>query len=256
MRERAIRRIRASIEAGFPRLQMVLIVAVAGAVAFVSSALALHAGLASMPLRYLLACALGYGAFLLGIRLWLAWQRDRFDPVTDLLDAPLSGAGSGTPMPGGSTGGGGGSFAGGGASGSWAQPAAGGPAPMDCATPASSASSLGEVGASAASGIDADELVFVLIALAALLGGVVAVAYVVYLAPILLAEVAMDAALMAAVYRRLRRRERGHWVRGVLRRTWIPALALAGFMAAAGAALQHAAPEARSVGAALRAIAE
>jgi hypothetical protein len=69
----------------------------------------------------------------------------------------------------------------------------------------------------------------------------------------LLAAVAVDAAIVSLVYRRVRRHEqRGHWVHGLVRRTWLPAAGIAGCAAALGWVLQHAVPEARSIGGALR----
>jgi hypothetical protein len=66
--------------------------------------------------------------------------------------------------------------------------------------------------------------------------------------------VALDAALISTMYRRLRCDEVQHWTSAVVRRTWLPAAALLLFMAALGFALQHLAPNARSIGAAVRAI--
>jgi hypothetical protein len=87
-------------------------------------------------------------------------------------------------------------------------------------------------------------------------GALIAVGFVVYSAPILLAEVALDAAVVAPIYRRLRREEAGHWAGAVLRHTWMPALVVILFVAAAGFALQQAAPEARSIGGVWRALSD
>jgi hypothetical protein len=66
--------------------------------------------------------------------------------------------------------------------------------------------------------------------------------------------VLLDAAVAGAVYRRARRRSRAHWLRGVVRRTWLPALALCAFVAAGGFAVQQVMPEARSLGDVIRAL--
>ena len=56
--------------------------------------------------------------------------------------------------------------------------------------------------------IDLDDgFIFIVIAILAALGGVLCVGYVIYIAPMLLAEVALDAALVSAAYRRLRKED-------------------------------------------------
>jgi hypothetical protein len=111
-----------------------------------------------------------------------------------------------------------------------------------------------DVAEAAGGSLDADELWLAVLALALALGGLCAAAYVIYTAPLLLAELALDAALVSAVYRRVRRRDARHWSRGVLRRTWLPALLLVASFWLVGLALSSAAPEARSVGEALAAL--
>jgi hypothetical protein len=102
--------------------------------------------------------------------------------------------------------------------------------------------------------LDLDELVWVIVAIVALFGGLICVFYVVYIAPLLLAEVALDAALVSVVYRRLRHEDTGHWAGAVVGRTWLPAIGLLVFMAILGFALQQIVPEARSIGAVIRAL--
>jgi hypothetical protein len=82
----------------------------------------------------------------------------------------------------------------------------------------------------------------------------VCIGYVIYIAPLLLAEVALDAALVSAAYRRLRKEDVGHWTGAVFRRTWVPAVILVTFMFVAGYAAQRIAPEARSIGGVIRAL--
>jgi hypothetical protein len=100
--------------------------------------------------------------------------------------------------------------------------------------------------------VDLEEGWFVALAIACALIGLVALAYVVYIAPMLLAEVAVDAALVSAVYRRLRRGDIRWWAASVFRRTWLAAVALVIFMGIAGFALQQIAPDARSIGGVVR----
>jgi hypothetical protein len=77
---------------------------------------------------------------------------------------------------------------------------------------------------------------------------ILAVASVVYAAPVLLAEVALDAALVGTVYRRLRAEERRHWATTALRQTWVSAVVLTIFMALLGVALGRLAPGSLSIG--------
>ena len=96
--------------------------------------------------------------------------------------------------------------------------------------------------------LDLDEGVWLVVAGVLVCGGAMAVGYVIYIAPALLAEVTLDAALVTAVYRRLRPHDVQHWSLGVVRRTWLPALIVALCLAGAGYALHRVAPEARSIG--------
>jgi hypothetical protein len=226
-----------------PRLELFLIVSLAGAAAFVTSVGGLRLGLESMAWRYPLAVAAGYGTFLLLIRIWIAWQRrrltahgalDALDVASDLwLERPDASGIARDEVPlfeaGRSGGGGGGSSF---ESQAWVTP------------------SRTAAGRSSGGGIDLDwdELWPLAVAIACVIGGAVAIAAVMYTAPVLLAEVALDAAIMSAVYRRLRREDASHWVMTVVRKTWLPALTLVLLGAIAGYALQQIAPEARSIG--------
>lgn len=239
----------------FPRVTISVIVALAGGVAFLFSALTLSAGLHSMALRYGLAALVGYLAFAALIRAWIAWQRGRLEPDLDLpLEIPLPSARSGgsagpSLFTGGRSGGGGASL-------SWSgdQPAA---VAMPVIAPPRPAggSAIEAAGSGASKVFDADDLWPVILAAVLALGAVVAVGFVVVSAPTLLAEVALDAGLMSTVYRRLRQQDAGHWAGAVFRRTWLPALAVILLTAGAGYALQLAAPEARSIGGVIRSIA-
>jgi hypothetical protein len=105
-------------------------------------------------------------------------------------------------------------------------------------------------------GLDVDELWPVLIAAACALGGVVAIGYVVYSAPLLLGELALDAAIVSGLYRRLRKKEPSHWAVTTVKHTWLPAMVLVLFAAIGGFALQRIAPDARSIGGVVRALSE
>jgi hypothetical protein len=239
---------------GFPRLQVLLFVGVAGAAAFAVSAVTLRIGLDHMGLRYGLASVGGYLAFLVMIRLWIAWQRGRWEPdvldvvdTSDLIDAAASsvsdslvGRAAPAVLRGGRSGGGGASAV--------------FDSPASAATPARAVSAPAKSGAWSLN-LDADEAWPVVLAIGCAALGLVAIFYTIWLAPVLLAEVAVDAAIVTALYRKLRREDAGTWIGATLRRTWVPALAVVILMMAAGTALQYAVPEARSIGGVVRTLA-
>ena len=82
----------------------------------------------------------------------------------------------------------------------------------------------------------------------------IAIGYVIWIAPALLAEVLVDATIVSAVARSVTRVERRDWTATVLRRTWLPATALILAVVVAGYALQRVAPDARSIGPAVQTI--
>jgi hypothetical protein len=225
----------AEVSAGFvaqryPRLIVSLILALAGLAAFAASAGTLRLGVEAMWLRYLVATVAGYAAFLLLLRVWIAFHREgwNLDLVPDF--------GGGVAPSGGELGGvapsqagfSGGLSGGGGATSNWG----GG----------SSASKAFDAG------VDVDDAWPVVLAAVLALGAVIAMVYVVYAAPALLAEVALDAALVTGIYRRVRKQDLRHWLYSAVRSTVIPAVIVAVCMALAGAALQWAAPTALSIG--------
>jgi hypothetical protein len=134
--------------------------------------------------------------------------------------------------------GGGGDFGGGGSSGSWGSSASSAPAP----------SSGGSFLNGSGFDLDLQEGFLIVLALLALFGGLLASLYVVYIAPGLLAEILIDGALIAGLYKRVKQLEQRNWLRTAVRRTLLPAVLAVIFFTGAGAALQNAAPEARSMG--------
>jgi hypothetical protein len=220
------------------RVQLLLLLTLAGVVAFLSSFLSLVLGMGSMALRYPLAVACGYAAFVLLIRGWIAWQRHgmtardalELDPgIADGSIAPrASGHSDALSFAGGRSGGAG-------SGGSW-----------------STGSSSASPGIDAAT--DVDDLWPVVVAAACVLGGLLAMGYVVYGAPVLLAEVAVDAAIVSGAYRSLRKREPSYWAMTVLRHTAIPAMILVACAALGGFAAEQIAPDARSIGGVIRAL--
>ena len=221
---------------GYPRFQMALIVALTGGVGFCATVVMLKAGLHSMVLRYPLALVLAYLFFLFLIWLWL---RTTASDWTDGLAAPdlpngcSSSEGEAVSFQSGE----GGNFGGGGSSGSFDLPSSG----------SSSGGGSGSLDAVDFE-VPGDDLAIPLIAIAAVIGLALASLYVVYLAPVLLAEVLVDGAISYALYRHLRHQERRHWLRGVVRHTAWPFVATAVFLAGMGWGMAVYAPEAKSIG--------
>jgi hypothetical protein len=286
-RRRAVQRIRARLaKRRSPRLQMLMLLLLTGAVGFGAAVALLSLGVERMAVRYPLAVLIAYGAFLLFLRLWLRSMlrrrrhRDR-DPDfdVDVLDIGVGGGRSG----GGSGGGprfGGGSGGGGGAGGSWSGapetvPApAMAPAPMPLSASGSGAPAQlasaggGRGGGGGKSGgwlpdVDLGDLgdlddsvgclVVALIALA-VLAVLAAAGYALAVAPVLLAELVVDGIVIGGLYRAARRIDEGEWLQTALRRTWIPALLLALLLGAVGWGIQRELPWARSLGDVWRAI--
>jgi hypothetical protein len=157
-----------------------------------------------MMLRYPLTVIVGYVTFLVFIRGWIAWHRrgrksESGSTVGDLVNSidvgdlslPSRSAAQPSFFAGGRSGGGGGGNR-------WS------------GLVSSSRSSGG--GSSGGSGLslDVDEMWPVVLALACALGGLLAIFYVIYTAPVLLAEVALDAAIVSTLYQRLAKHEMSH----------------------------------------------
>jgi hypothetical protein len=91
------------------------------------------------------------------------------------------------------------------------------------------------------------------LALALLVAALVAVLlfatfYIVYLAPALFAELLVDGALSASLYRHMRGLQTRHWLESALRRTALPFIVTAVGLALIGYALHGYAPEAHTLG--------
>ena len=241
----------------FPRLIMTAMVSVAGGMAFLCSAAMLWAGVDSMAVRYGLAAAAGYLAFGLVLRAWMGWRRSWLDDVVDLPTPDLDFSSSHGGSSGSSTSFfSGGRSGGGGASESFAPEPYTPPVEDDSvpALPVLGSSEKGDGVLSTVADADDGRIWLVVLALALAVGALVAVAFVVYSAPILLTEVAIDAGIMSGVYRNVRRHDDGNWVGAVWRRTWIPAVVVIVCVSVAGYVLQLAVPDARSIGGVIRAV--
>lgn len=251
-RERIIRLVKRRLQRkGRPRLLVSLILLVTGVAGFLVSFLLLHSGMTRMWLRYPLAIIFAYCVFLLLLRLWLSFMRPGDDgPDLDFVDLPSMEVN--LPNSPGSSGGfgfsgGGGDAGGGGAGGSWGQ----GLLSSSSSSASSGGSASGGGGSSSGGGgggLDLDEGCLIVVAIAAIAGALIAILYVVYVAPALLAEILVDGVLVAGLYRKLKGIEQRHWLRAAVRKTILPALIAALLFSLAGYALQRAAPKARSIG--------
>jgi hypothetical protein len=230
-RPRLLQRLQQHLERHtWPRAQMALLVALTGAAGLLASFLLLQAGLQTMWLRYPLALGAAYLVFLALLWLWLRTSAlDHIDAPGGLGDPGFAPDGVSLPTP---VSGGGGDFAGGGASASFDAPGTG-------------TSSLGDgLGAVA----DADDFAIPLVVVMLAVGLALSSLYVVHAAPALFAELLLDGALAATLYRRLRGLESRHWIETAVRRTAGPFLLTALFLVLCGAAMQWYAPHAHSLG--------
>lgn len=252
-RQRAIELVRRRLASGGrPRLLVSCLLALTGGAGFLVSSALLQLGVTKMSVRYPLAVLLAYAVFLLLLRLWLAFQRrkteSRSSPLDWLPDTGIphpsdfgvSVAGDAAKA----TFGGAGDFAGGGAGGSWT----GGTASLSNNLSGGS-SVLDRVPDVGIFDLDLDDGCFwIVIPLVAVVGVVVAMFYVVYVAPVFLAEIMVDALLVAGLYKRLQGIEPRHWLRSAVRRTLLPVMLATALFIAAGYLMERIAPEAHSIG--------
>ncbi len=249
-RERIIRLVKSRLSRkGRPRLLVSLILLVTGIAGFLVSFLLLRSGMTRMWLRYPLAILFAYCVFLLLLRLWLFLQRPRIPDIddinTDLPSIDINLPGSPNYSEGFQFSGGGGDAGGAGAGGSWGQGLFSSSSPSSSGSGGSSSASSGSGGGG---GLDLDEGFFIIVAIVAIAGALIAILYVVYVAPALLAEILVDGVLVAGLYRKLKGVEQRHWLRAAVRQTILPALIAAMLFSVAGYALQRAAPKAHSIG--------
>jgi hypothetical protein len=238
---------------GYPRLQMSLLVVLTGGAGLLASFLLLHsAGVGAMHLRYPAAVGCAYLAFL--FLLWI-WLRSRADDYLDgTIDIPdLSGMGSPGVDVQPDFGGAGGDFGGGGASGNFVVDDSL-PSPSLSIGDGGAADGLGEAVGEVVGGADEGAIPLAVALLVAALVAVLLFAtfYIVYLAPALFAELLVDGALSASLYRRMRGLQTRHWLESALRRTAVPFAVTAAGLALIGYALHAYAPEAHTLGEVLR----
>jgi hypothetical protein len=248
------------VRGGWPRLLVSFLLALTGAAGFLVSTVLLHLGVTQMSVRYPLAVLLAYCVFLLLLRLWLALRRkaesdsdtlsDIGDGLPHVFDPGVFAGGDATAA----TFGGGADFGGAGAGGSWSGDVSGSmpggvPGGVSGHNLSGGASVFDYVPDVPDVDLDLDEGCFwIIIPVAAIVGVVIAMFYVVYIAPVFLAEILVDALLLAGLYKRLKGVEPRHWLRSAVRRTLLPALIATALFIAAGYLMERVAPEARSIG--------
>lgn len=222
----------------WPRVQIMLILGLTGMAAFLTSAVLLRVGVTQMVVRYPIAIAAAYGVFIMLIGLWLWLQSNDSDMLdfaselpanTDFVgDGQISASGSGVNLAG-------------------------------MSTPPVSEGTGGRGGGGAhfdiaGVDVDMDDFIWVVLALIVLVAGLLAIFYIVYIAPILLTEVLVDGLLAAGLYKTVKGVDegRGNWMTTVLRKTSIPAILALIFFSIAGFAVQKIEPDASSIGEAWR----
>ncbi len=233
----------------YPRLQMSMMVLGTALAGMLASWVLMNLGVIHMGWRYGCSVICSYIAFLGLLRIWLHFEGRRIqvdmgvdvEDVVDLVDEA-----SDIELP---------SFRGGGGSGgssfqSSPQAPMLLPQPMQAQPVASGGGGgSGSGGGSFDFSLDGDEAVVVILVAAALAAALLAAFWVIYQAPTILADVALNGALSAGLYKRLKKvDEGGSWVYSAFKRTALPFVVVGILFAVAGHYMQAYAPEARSVG--------
>lgn len=215
-RQAEINRLRSQLElTGWPRLQMFLIVSITGGAGFLAAYWLLYFGATSMALRYPVALVIAYLMFLFLLWLWIRTTAD------DYVDGP--------------------DFSG-------IFPSRDRSSSANCSDNADGSADDGAVSEAFGSVSQADEFAIPLLVLIVLGALFLSSLWVVYSAPILFAELLIDGALSASLYRRLRGLDTQHWLETAVRRTIWPFLITALVLGVAGKGMQLYAPGAKSVG--------
>lgn len=213
-----------------PKFQMSLILLFTGLAGFLASYSLLHLNVTRMWIRYPIAILIAYGVFLLLLRLWL-WMHGR-DMDVDLdidLELPVGESGSGEVS-------------------HLNSGADIGDSHAVESVASSVNSSSGFSWSSIDFDLDLDDGWFVIIALIVIIGLLIASLYIIYIAPLLLAEILIDGVLLVGLYKRVKHIDQRHWMRTAIRRTIVPALLIAMLFSVAGFAMQRVVPEAHSIG--------
>ncbi len=203
----------------FPRLALSLLLTLTGLAGFLISYGLLHLGLLHMGLRYPLALLGAYAFFLALLRLWVELEQRRFDPSAIKIETPTGDTEEEDEPAGRSS------------NDSW----------LDWLdfTP-----DWGDA-------VDGDGCLIVVLfgaAIVLLISLIVTIAS----APLLLAEVFLDAFLVAALYQRLRIAAREHWLGTAVRKTWRTVLLWALLLCGIGWILETVGPGHHTLGSAIK----
>ena len=221
------RRARRALEHHFerkssPRLILTLILIVTGGVGFGLSIALLHLGMHHMWIRYPLAVLGAYAVFLGLIRLWVQFEKSRFEPNPSEIGTSLDEVRQSEPVP------------------TW--------------RPRHDRSGSWLDWLDFPDLFDLDEGCVLVLAAGVVIGAIALLAFAVMSAPTLLAEVFIDAFVVSVLYRRLRVAAREHWLGTAIRKTIGRALLLALLLSLGGWCLELLAPGSRSIGPAIHKI--
>jgi len=254
------------------RFHVALILAFSFAVGLLTTRALFYIGLETMHWRWPLALLAAYGAFLLALRVWLSYVglgrylEPKESAGIDLPDVGFSSSGGGSVSSSGSgsgvldwagdairPGSGGGQFGGGGASGDFSGLVGGGAevsssAPSGIGLPNIDLPDVGDLG-----GDDGCLPIIVLGIVLALLAAVFGVGiYLVWQAPLMLSEVAFEAAMAAGLVRSVRKVGDPGWVGGALSASGKPFALILVFSVIAAVLAEKYAPEAHTLPQAIR----
>ena len=225
-RERAIQYLAAHVERrGRSRILMLIFTAVATLTGVLASTWLHRVGVDSMAIRYPLSVGIAYLVFVLELSFFVSHYRasrknfveeSNLWHLTDFTGIPQS-------------------------------------VPNRGATSPATLSEKPSGGGFDFGGIDADGILVVLLIIAGIASTILANLFVIYQAPVLLAEVLVDGVLFFGIARRVNRMNSQHWVSGVMRRTLVPMLVVAICYSAIGIGLQSIAPQATTMAEAVQA---
>lgn len=218
------------------RVHMTLILGGTFLAGLMMTRLLMVGGVNNLAVRYLVAVGAAYLAFLVLVRVWLAYvgSSRSVDISGDAVDfvAETTGGPDEMPLPRG-----GGNFGGGGASGSWKNDLAG------VAPSRSGGGGRGGGGSSFDFG-DLDDLIVVVLVVVIVAFAAGFAIYFIYTAPVILSEAAFEAALAGALARRARKATGPGWIGAITRATIWPFLGVLVLSGLLGYFAQRACPSA------------
>lgn len=208
------------LERSQPRFALGLVLVLTGAFGLLISVLLLRMGVWQMWIRYPVAVLGAYMAFLGLLRAWVEFEWSRFDPQEPRIKKALNGEDA---------------------------PRSHGASSSDSKDSWLDRLDFGSLDSFTFEGCFPIVLIGIVV-------GLIAGLFALLNAPVLLAEVFLDAFLVSMFYRRLRIATNEHWLGTAVRRTWRIALAVAALLGIAGWLLESMTPGAQSIGPAIHSI--